>query len=130
MFEVAADNHENLVQVNNQLVTNLDQFSTTANNCQDVSCLEHANGVLSGHLDAFVSTIEGANSAGVSQDLINRLTAAAVHAEQVTGDLADAGPSVADYRQAATREQAQQSLNDLAIAQRAFVTALNAQRLG
>ena len=98
VFETAAGNHENLVQVNNQLVSDLDQFSTTAKSCQDVSCLEQANGVLSQQLGDFVSAIEGANSAGVSPNLINQLTTAAEHAEQVTGDLADAGPSVARYR--------------------------------
>ena len=95
VFETAAGNHENLVQVNNQLVSDLDQFSTTAKSCQDVSCLEQANGVLSQQLGDFVSAIEGANSAGVSPSLINQLTTAAEHAEQVTGDLADSGPSVA-----------------------------------
>jgi Domain of unknown function (DUF4389) len=130
VFETAAGNHENLVQVNNQLVSDLDQFSTTAKSCQDVSCLEQANGVLSQQLGDFVSTIEGANSAGVSQSLINQLTTAAEHAEQVTGDLADSGPSVARYRSAVSRDQAEQAINDLVKAQRAFVTALNAQRFG
>ena len=130
VFETAAQNHENLVQVNNQLVANLNQFSTTAKNCEDVACLEQADGVISGQLDDFVSNIEAANNAGVSQNLINQLTTAAEHAGQVTGDLADAGPTAADYRTTANREQAEQAINDLVIAQRAFVTALNAQRLG
>jgi len=130
VLDVAAGNHENLVQVNNHLVTNLDQFSTTARNCGDVACLEQADSVISKQLGDFVSAIEAANSAGVSQDLINQLTMAAEHAEQVTGDLADAGPTPADYRNTANREQAEQAINNLVNAQRAFVTALNAQRLG
>ena len=130
VLSVEAGNHDNLVQVNNQLVTNLDQFSTTARNCQDVACLEHADGVISQQLGDFVSAIEGANGAGVSQDLINQLTTAAEHAGQVTGDLAGAGPTPADYRNLANREHAEQAINNLVIAQRAFVTALNAQRLG
>jgi hypothetical protein len=130
VLNVAATNHENLVQVNNQLVSNLDQFSTSVKGCQSVSCLEQANGVFSQQLGGFVNSIEGANGAGVSQSLIDNVTTAAEHAEQVTGDLADVGPSVAAYRTTATREQADQAITNLINAQHAFVTALNAQRLG
>ena len=130
VIETAAGNHENLVQVNNQLVSDLDQFSTTAKSCQDVSCLEQADGELSQRLGDFVNAIEAANSAGVSQNLIDQLTTAAQHAQQVTGDLADAGPNPARYRSTVTREHAEQAINDLVNAQHAFVTALNAQRFG
>ena len=130
VLNVSLRNHANLVQVNNQLVSNLDQFTTTANHCGDVPCLEQADGVLSGQLGSFVSALESSNHAGVSQDLIDEVTTAAQNAQHVTGSLAQAGPTLSDYRSLATRLDASQTLDALVNAQRQFVTAVNAARFG
>ena len=130
VLNASIKNHANLVQVNNQLVTNLNQFTTTANNCGSVPCLEHADGVLSGQLGSFVSAIEGSNHAGVSQELVDQVTTAAQNAQRVTGALAQAGPTVSDYRSAATRLDASQTIDALINAQHQFVAAVNANRFG
>ena len=62
VLEASIGNHANLVQQNNQLVTNLDQFSATAKNCESVSCLEQADGTLSSNW-ARSSTPSGARTA-------------------------------------------------------------------
>jgi hypothetical protein len=130
VLETSLQSHENLVQVNNQLVSNLNQFATTANNCQSVSCLENANAVLSGQLGSFVSAIENSDHAGVSQDLVNGVTSAAQNAERVTQALAQAGPTLSDYQSAVKRLDAVQTITALVDAQHAFVTAVNASRFG
>jgi hypothetical protein len=130
VLETSIGNHANLVQVNNQLVSSLDQFSATAKNCQSVPCLEQADRVLSGQLGSFVSAIEGSDRAGVSQDLVTQVTTAAQRAEQVTETLAQAGPTLSDYRSVATRVDAAQTLKALITAQNQFVAAVNASRLG
>jgi hypothetical protein len=130
VLDAAASNHANLVQINNQLVSNLDQFSATGKNCQDVACLEQADNVFSQQLGDFVSALQGANSAGVSEHLINQMTAAAQDTEHVTAALSNAGPSLSGYRSTATRLHTEQSFTNLVNAQRAFVAAVNAGRFG
>jgi hypothetical protein len=130
VLNASLQNHENLVQVNNELVSNLSQFTATANNCESVSCLEHADGVLSGQLGSFVSAIEGSSHAGVSQDLVNQVTSAAQSTERVTGALAQAGRTPSDYRSAAARLDAEQTFTALINAQHQFVAAVNASRFG
>ena len=130
VLETSIGNHENLVQVNNQLVSSLNQFTATANNCQSVSCLEQADRMLSGQLGSFVSAIEGSSHAGVSQDLVTQVTTAAQNAQQVMGALSQAGPTLADYRGTAARVDASQRLKALISAQNQFVNAVNASRLG
>ena len=129
VLNASVQNHENLVQVNNQLVSNLNQFAATANNCHDVSCLEHANSTLSGQLGSFVGAIESSDHAGVSQHLIDQVTTAAQNAEQVTGTLAQAG-SLSDYQSAVKRLHAVQTITALIDAQHEFVAAVNASRFG
>ncbi len=130
VLNASIQNHENLVQVNNQLVSSLNQFTTTADNCQSVSCLEQADGQLSGQLGSFVGAIEGSSHAGVSQDLVTRVTIAAQRAQGVTAALAHAGPTLSDYRSTASRVDASQTLKALIAAQNQFVDAVNASRLG
>jgi len=130
VLNASIGNHETLVQDNNQLVTNLDQFATTASKCQTVTCLEHADGVLSQQLGAFVSAVESAGNAGVSQDIVNRMTAAAQNTQDVTARLAGAGPSLAAYRAQVTKLGVQQSFAQLTSAQHQFVQAVNAARFG
>ena len=130
VLNVSLENHDNLVSVNNQLVSSINDFSSTADDCQNVSCVEKADGELSGQLGSFVSAIEGANRAGVSQELVTQVTAAAQRAQRVTGALAQAGPTLSDYRSVAARLDASRTLDALITAQRQFVTAVNASKLG
>ena len=118
-------NHENLVQVNNQLVSSLNTFATSANQCGSVACLEHADREVSQQLISFVSAIESSDHAGVSQDLVDQVTTAAENAQQTTAALANAGSSLGEYRGMAARIHATQSLRTLVSAQNKFVTALN-----
>lgn len=130
VLKASIQDHENLVQVNNQLASSLDQFSTTATHCQSVACLEHADAVLSRQFGAFVSALQGSDHAGVSQALVTQVTGAAQKAERVTNTLAQAGPTLSGYRSTAARLDASRTLDALASAQRQFANALNASRLG
>ena len=130
VLKASIQNHENLVQVNNQLASSLDQFSTTATHCQSVACLEHADAVLSRQFGSFVSALQGSDHAGVSQALVTQVTGAAQKAERVTNTLAQAGPTLSGYRSTAARLDASRTLDALANAQRQFADALNASRLG
>ena len=123
-------NHENLVQENNQLVTNLDQFTATAKNCESVSCLEQADGMLSQQLGSFVGTLQSSDGGGVSQSTIDQMIAAAQNTQHVTSVLSEAGSSLSGYRALATRLNTQQSFSDLFNAQHQFVQAVNAARFG
>ena len=123
-------NHENLVQENNQLVSNLDQFSATAKNCESVSCLEQADGILSQQLGSFVGTLQSSDGGGVSQSTIDQMIAAAQNTQHVTSVLSEAGSSLSGYRALATRLNTQQSFSDLFNAQHQFVQAVNAARFG
>ena len=93
-------------------------------------CLEHADGVLSDQLGSFVSAIESSNHAGVSQQLIDQVTTGAQNAERVTGSLAQAGPTLSDYRSTAARLDASQTIDALVSAQHQFVAMVNAARFG
>lgn len=130
VLDASIENHENLVQVNNQLVSNLDAFTATASKCQDLSCLEHADGVLSGQLGSFVSALRSSSHAGVSQNLVDEMVAAVQGTQHVTATLAGMGPSVAAYRGAVVRLHAEQSFTTLGRVQHQFVDAVNAARLG
>jgi hypothetical protein len=130
VLDASIGNHENLVQANNQLVTNLDQFSVTAKNCDSVSCLEQADGTLSQQLGSFVGTLQSSDRAGVSQSTVEQMIAAAQNTQRVTSVLSEAGPSLSGYRALATRLQTQQSFSDLFTAQHQFVQAVNAARFG
>jgi uncharacterized protein DUF4389 len=125
VLSIREQNHENLVQVNNQLVSSLTTFTATAHQCGNVTCLEHADGVLSQQLGSFVSAVESSDHAGVSQDLVDQVTTAARHAQQVTDALANAGPTVSDYQGVVARAHAAQSLGTLVSAQNQFANAVN-----
>ena len=122
--------HESLVQENNQLVTNLDQFSATAKDCGSVSCLEQADGTLSQQLGSFVGALQSSDGGGVSQNTIDQMITAAQNTQHVTSVLSEAGPSLSGYRALATRLDTQQSFNDLLNVQHQFVQAVNAARFG
>jgi hypothetical protein len=130
VLNASIGNHVNLVQENNQLVTNLNQFSVAAKNCGSVSCLEQADGTLSQQLGSFVATLQSSDGAGVSQSTIDQMIAAAQNTQHVTSVLSEAGPSLSGYRAEATRLQTQQSFNHLFNAQHQFVQAVNAARFG
>ncbi len=125
VLNLRAQNHENLVQVNNQLVSSLNTFAGSVSTCESVACLEHADGEFSQQLGSFVSSIESSDHAGVSQDLVDQVTTAAEKAQQATGALANAGATLVAYRSVAARVHATQSLRTLITAQTRFVTALN-----
>ena len=118
------------MQENNQLVSNLDQFSTTAKNCESVSCLEQADGLLSQQFGSFVSALQSSDGGGVSQSTIDQMIAAAQNTQHVTSALSEAGSSLSGYRALATRLDTQQSFSDLFNAQHQFVQAVNAARFG
>lgn len=130
VLNVSLANHDNMVSVNNQLASSMNSFSSTADDCQNVSCLEQADGVFSGQLGSFVSAMRGSGDAGVSHELVMQVTTAAQRAQRVTAALAQGGPTLSDYRRAATDLDASQTLTALVTAQHRFVTALNASRLG
>lgn len=102
-LNTSLNNHANLVQLNNQMVGNLDSFATAENNCQTLTCVEQAYGTVSQQLGSFVSSLESANHAGVSQDLVDQMITAAQNAQRATASLADAGPSSSHYRSVATQ---------------------------
>jgi Domain of unknown function (DUF4389) len=130
ILEASLQNQQDLVQVNNQLVTNLNQFSATVKDCGTVSCLEQADSTLSQQLGSFVGTLQSSDGGGVSQGTIDQMIAAAQNTQQVTSTLSDAGPSVSAYRARATKLNLQQSFTNLFNAQHQFVQQVNAARLG
>jgi len=125
VLDIEEQNHENLVQVNNQLISSLNTFAASANQCGSVGCLERADGVLSQQLGSFVSGIQGSANAGVSQHLVDQVTTAAQNAQQVTDALANAGPTISGYRSVAARVHAAEILRTLISAQNRYATALN-----
>jgi hypothetical protein len=125
VYNASLQNHQNLVQVNNQLVSNLGAFATTAHQCGRVACLEQADSTLSQQLASFVGALQGSNNAGVSQDLVDQLSTAAQAAQQVTAGLANGGSTLSEYQSTASRLHAAQVLGALIAAQHRFVTALN-----
>ncbi len=130
LLEASIGNHENLVQVNNQLVTNLNGFATTAKDCQSVSCLEQADGALSRQLGSFVSALESSNGGGVSQSTIDEMTAAAQNAQRVSAALSEAAPTESAYQALVKKLEVEQVFTRLARAQQDFVQAVNAARFG
>jgi hypothetical protein len=66
----------------------------------------------------------------VSQDIVDRMTAAAQNTQNVTASLSDAGPSLTAYRALVTKLGVQQSFAELTSAQHQFVQAVNAARFG
>jgi hypothetical protein len=125
VFPAQTTNQQALVQANNQLVGDFNQFASSAKSCTTVSCLEQANGVLSGRLASFVSAVQAAGDAGVNPDAVNQVIQAAQNAEQSTAAMADAGSTVNAYQQTAVRVQLVQRLNALGTAQERFATAIN-----
>ncbi len=130
VLETSVQNHADLVQVNNQLVSNLNQFVATTSNCQTVACLEQADEVLSNQLGTFADSVESSNHAGVSENLVIGVAVAALNTQRMTAGMANAGPSLSDYRNAAASLRYEQSFAALRTAQHRFVSALNAQGLG
>jgi hypothetical protein len=130
VLNASVGNHENLVQVNNQLVSDLNHFSATMSNCETVSCSEQANAELSQQLGSFVSSLQSAPGAGVSQQTIAAMTAAAQNTQTVTESLSEAGSSPSAYRGLVAKLRADQSLTRLADEQHRFVQAVNAARFG
>ena len=126
VLNIEEQNHENLVQVNNQLISSLNTFAASANQCGSVGCLERADGVLSQQIGSFVSGIQGSANAGVSQHLVDQVTTAAQNAQQVTNALANAGPTLSDYKSVAARVHAAEILSTLITAQNRYASALNA----
>jgi hypothetical protein len=130
VLNASLGNHENLVQANNQLVSNVDQFSKSANGCQALSCLEQADGLLAQQLDSFVSTLQNSSHAGVSQELVGQMVAAAQNTASVLSTLSQSGPSVNGYRSLAARLHVEQSFTQLGNVQQRFANAVNATPLG
>lgn len=118
-------NKQTLVSANNQLVSDFNEFASTAKSCTTVSCLEQANGVLSGQLAAFVSTVQHAGDAGVNADVVDQITRDAQSAQQATAVMANAGSTITAYEQTAAGVDLEQRLNALGPAQQRFATALN-----
>ena len=129
-LNASLNNHANMVQLNNQLVGDLDSFGTAANNCQTLTCVEQAYGTVSQQLGSFVSSLESANHAGVSQDLVNQMITAAQNAQRATGSLADAGPSSTRFRSLNKQLNIVQVLTVLQNTQHRFVDAINGSPLG
>jgi Domain of unknown function (DUF4389) len=130
VVNATAQNHANLVQMNNQLVSNLNTFTKTANACPSVSCLEQADGALSQQLESFVSALERSDTGGISQSTLNEMIGATENAQHVTAALSEAGPSLSGYRKLATALGTQQAFTRLDSAQHAFVQEVNAGRIG
>ena len=122
---VQNDNKQTLVSANNQLVSDFNQFGSTVKSCTNVSCLEQANGVFSGQLSSFVSTVQGAGDAGVNAAAVAQVTQAAQSAQEAVTAMAHAGSTITAYQQTAARVQIEQRLNALGSAQQSFATALN-----
>jgi hypothetical protein len=127
-------NHSGLLQQNNELVANINQFVVSADQCRTapapVSCQEDADRVLSQQLQEFVDNVRGTSAFGISQTVIVQVTADADNAETVTAALADAGPTLTDYKNAYVRLDAANVLNQLATGQTQLKDALNATRFG
>jgi type IV secretory pathway TrbF-like protein len=119
-----------MVQLNNQLVGDLDSFGTAVNNCQTLTCVEQAYGTVSQELGSFVSSLESVDHAGVSQDLVDQMIAAAQTAQRATGSLADAGPSSTRFRSLNKQLNIVQVLTVLQNTQHRFVDAINGSPLG
>jgi hypothetical protein len=117
--------HQALVQANNQLVGDFNQYASTAKGCTSVPCIEHADQVLAQQLGAFVSVTQNAGNSGVNADVVSQMTQAASTAQQAMSAVADGGPTLAGYRAVAQRVHVARALDDLAQAQTRFSTALN-----
>jgi Domain of unknown function (DUF4389) len=131
VLRISIQDHATLVQENNQLVSNVDEFTSTANKCQTLACLEQADGALSQKLGNFASDLMSADRAGVSEDVINQMIAAAKDTARVTAALSESGAtSLTEYRLLADRLGVQESFAALSSAQERFAQAVNAARFG
>jgi hypothetical protein len=123
-----------LIQENNTLVGNIKQFVDTSNQCRasndPIPCLERNDGEFSSELQNFVNGVQGKSAVGVSQQVIDQVTAAAANSERVTAVLAEAGPTAADYESAVTRTNGIKVLDGLSAAQTQLRNALNGSRFG
>jgi hypothetical protein len=117
--------HQALVQANNQLVGDFNQYASTAKGCTSVACIEAADEVLSLQLGDFVRVAQSAGNSGVNADALSQMTDAAANAQRAMDAVANGGSSLSSYRAAAQRAQVAQALDNLAQAQTRFSTALN-----
>jgi hypothetical protein len=129
-----AQDHSRLVQQNNELVAGINQYIVSSDQCRTastpVSCQENADRVLSQQLRQFVDNVEGTSAMGISQSVIVEVTADADNAQTVTAELADAGPTLADYQNVYLRTGAANVLNQLVSGQTQLRDALNASPFG
>jgi hypothetical protein len=123
-----------LIQENNTLVANINQFVETSDQCRAstdrIPCLERNDGEFSSELQNFVNGVQGKSAVGVSQQVIDQVISAAANSERVTAVLAEAGPTAADYQNAVTRTNGIKVLDGLSAAQTQLRDALNASRFG
>jgi hypothetical protein len=133
-LRIGAQSHSGLIQENNALVASLNQFAASADKCRTapnpLSCQEDADRVVSGQLQNFVNNVQGTSALGVSQAIVVRVTADAENSATVTAELADAGPTLADYQNVYSRTGADRILTQLVSAQTQLKDALNASRFG
>jgi len=99
-------NEQQLIQANNTLVGQINTFSTNGEACSNavnqIKCAETNDGRLATQLTVFAQTMSSSNSdVNISQRVISNAGSAATHLAHLLRNVADAGPSRADYKNAA-----------------------------
>ena len=134
VFRFTAQDHLQLLVQNNELAGSMNQYVASADQCRTatnpVSCQENVDRVFSQQLQAFVDNVRGTSASGISQSVIVEVTTDASNAQIVTAQLADAGPTLADYQNAYRRTNAANVLEQLVSGQTQLKNALNATLFG
>ena len=134
VFRFTAQNHLQLLVQNNELAGSMNQYVASADQCRTasnpVSCQEGVDRVFSQQLQVFVDNVRGTSASGISQTVIVEVTADANNAQIVTAQLADAGPTLADYQNVYSRTDAASVLAQLVSGQTQLKNALNATPFG
>jgi hypothetical protein len=134
VFRFTAQDHLQLLLQNNELAASMNQYVASADQCRTapnpVSCQEGVDRVFSQQLQVFVDNVRGTSTSGISQTVIVEVTADANNAQIVTAQLADAGPTLADYQNVYRRTDAANVLEQLVSGQTQLKNALDAMPFG
>ena len=118
----SAYQRQQVVGANNTLVSQIDTYDHAARGCRlHVVCLEANDRVLAGELSTFADTLADNEAAGISTTVIDRARRAAQDLAGLLYLQAEAGPSIADYREAVR-------LDRLDLADQALLQALGGLR--
>jgi hypothetical protein len=125
----AAYQHQQLVNANNNLVSQISQFSSNGKTCRsrtdEVSCLEQNDHTIAEQLTTFADTLEGNANAGIDHGVINTATSDAQSLAGLFYLAANAGPTRADYDRTANQVKLDQAALQMERSLGALQHALN-----